>query len=100
MINNHFNINKKKNINERNTIQDLLNKQKQLIMNDNKKKSVDNYIKYANQNSYFNKRKNIKQNNKINRSNSVGLLLNNNLNYGSNKIKQYSLNSLVINNHK
>ena len=100
MINNHFNINKKKNINERNTIQDLLNKQKQLIMNDNKKKSVDNYIKYANQNSYFNKRKNIKQNNKINRSNSVGLLLNNNLNYGSNKIKQYSLNSLIINNHK
>ena len=100
MINNHFNINKKKNINERNTIQDLLNKQKQLIMNDNKKKSVDNYIKYANQNNYFNKRKNIKQNNKINRSNSVGLLLNNNLNYGSNKIKQYSLNSLVINNHK
>jgi len=100
MINNHFNINKKKNINERNTIQDLLNKQKQLIMNDNKKKSVDNYIKYANQNSYFNKRKNIKQINKINRSNSVGLLLNNNLNYGSNKIKQYSLNSLVINNHK
>ena len=100
MINNHFNINKKKNINERNTIQDLLNKQKQLIMNDNKKKSVDNYIKYANQNSYFNKRKNIKQNNKINRSNSVGLLLNNNLNYVSNKIKQYSLNSLVINNHK
>ena len=100
IINNHFNINKKKNINERNTIQDLLNKQKQLIMNDNKKKSVDNYIKYANQNSYFNKRKNIKQNNKINRSNSVGLLLNNNLNYGSNKIKQYSLNSLVINNHK
>ena len=82
MLNNHFN-NKKKNYNERNPIQDLLYKQKQLMKMENKKKSVDgrlnggnNYI-YKNINAF-------KNDNKLSRSNSVGILINKNLNFGKN----------------
>ena len=83
MLNNHFN-NKKKNYNERNPLQELLYKQKQLMKIENKKKSVDgrfnggnNYI-YKNINAF-------KNDSKLSRSNSVGILLNKNLNFGKNK---------------
>ena len=59
MINNHFNKNKI--TNERNTMQDLLNKQKQSIINDNKKRSLDNHhLNYGSKKKYF-----LKNNNKF-----------------------------------
>ena len=100
MLNNHFNKNNK-NINERNIIQDLLNKQKQLILNDNKKKSIDNY--YLNQDkkkNYFVKNQNKVKTNKIIRSNSVGLLLNNNIYFGKGIKNKYNIKNLVFNNIK
>ena len=100
MLNNHLNKNNK-NINERNIIQDLLNKQKQLILNDNKKKSIDNY--YLNQDkkkNYFVKNQNKVKTNKIIRSNSVGLLLNNNIYFGKGINNKYNIKNLVFNNIK
>ena len=97
MLNNH--LNKNKNNNERNNIHDLLNKQKQLIY-DNKKKSLDNYPNYGQKKNYFIKNANKMNNNKIFRSNSVGLFLNNQNNIYFRKNNKNSINKLVLNNYK
>ena len=98
MINNHFNKNKI--TNERNAMQDLLNKQKQSIINDNKKRSLDNpHLNYGSKKKYFLKNNNKFKINKIIRSNSVGLFLNNNnINLGKNKNK-YNANDFFANNN-
>ena len=100
MINNHFNKNKF--INEKNTFQDLLNKQKQLIINGNKKKYLDNYLSNEQKRNYYLKNPNKLKIKKINRSNSVGLLLNNNnINIWKGKNNNKSnLNNLILNNYK
>ena len=97
MLNNH--LNKNKNNNERNNIHDLLNKQKQLIY-DNKKKSLDNYPNHGQKKNYFIKNANKMNNNKIFRSNSVGLFLNNQNNIYFRKNNKNSINKLVLNNYK
>ena len=84
MLNNHL-IPKKKNINEKNPIQELLYKQQQLIKIENKKKALEKKFNLGHQNSYILKNINgIKSDNKMPRSNSVGMLLNQNLNFGKN----------------
>ena len=100
MINNHFNKNKF--INEKNTFQDLLNKQKQLILNGNKKKYLDNYLSNEQKRNYYLKNPNKLKIKKINRSNSVGLILNNNnINIWKGKNNNKSnLNNLILNNYK
>ena len=100
MINNHFNKNKF--TNEKNTFQDLLNKQKQLIINGNKKKYLDNYLSNEQKRNYYLKNPNKLKIKKINRSNSVGLLLNNNnINIWKGKNNNKSnLNNLILNNYK
>ena len=100
MINNHFNKNKF--TNEKNTFQDLLNKQKQLIINGNKKKYLDNYLSNEQKRNYYLKNPNKLKIKKINRSNSVGLLLNNNnINIWKDKNNNKSnLNNLILNNYK
>ena len=98
MLNNHYNKNKKINY-ERNIIQDLLNKQKQLIINENKKKLLDNYMNQGNKKKYYIKSNNKPNVNKIYRNNSVGLLLNNNmLNFRNikNNNNKYNINKLYI----
>ena len=101
MINNHFNKNKF--TNEKNAFQDLLNKQKQLIINGNKKKYLDNYLSNEQKRNYYLKNPNKLKIKKINRSNSVGLLLNNNNNIniwkGKNDNKS-NLKNLILNNYK
>ena len=100
MINNHFNKNKF--TNEKNTFQDLLNKQKQLIINGNKKKYLDNYLSNEQKRNYYLKNPNKLKIKKINRSNSVGLILNNNnINIWKGKNNNKSnLNNLILNNYK
>ena len=100
MINNHFNKNKF--TNEKNAFQDLLNKQKQLIINGNKKKYLDNYLSNEQKRNYYLKNPNKLKIKKINRSNSVGLLLNNNnINIWKGKNNNKSnLNNLILNNYK
>ena len=101
MMNNH--LNKNKISSEKNTIQDLLNKQKQLIINGNNKKYLDNYnyLSQEQKRNYYFKNPNKLKIKKINRSNSVGLLLNNNINFGKNKNNNKSnLNNLILNNYK
>ena len=101
MMNNH--LNKNKISSEKNTIQDLLNKQKQLIINGNKKKYLDNYnyLSQEQKRNYYFKNPNKLKIKKINRSNSVGLLLNNNINFGKSKNNNKSnLNNLILNNYK
>ena len=98
MLNNH--LYKNKNSNEKNIIQDLLNKQRNLIMNDNKKKSLDNYLNHVQKKNYLVKNSNKLKPGKIFRSNSVGLFLNNNINFGKNKNYKYNINNLVLNNFK
>ena len=83
MLNNHLNNNNKKIIKERNPIQELLYKQKQLMIIENKKKSLDNKFKGIIQKSYINNINNYNKN-KLFRSNSVGLFINKNLNYSKN----------------
>ena len=98
MLNNH--LYKNKNSNEKNIIQDLLNKQRNLIMNDNKKKSLDNYLNHGQKKNYLVKNSNKLKPGKIFRSNSVGLFLNNNINFGKNKNYKYNISNLVLNNFK
>ena len=100
MINNHFNKNKF--TNEKNAFQDLLNKQKQLIINGNKKKYLDNYLSNEQKRNYYLKNPNKLKIKKINRANSVGLLLNNNnINIWKGKNNNKSnLNNLILNNYK
>ena len=99
MLNNHYYKNKKFN-NERNIMQGLLNKQKQLIINDTKKKFLDNYLIQGNKKKYLIKNNNKVNNsniNKISRSNSVGLLLNyNKINIGKNNSNKYYMNKFII----
>ena len=99
MLNNHYYKNKKIN-NERYIMQDLLNKQKQLIIKDNKKKFLDNYLNQVNKKKYFVKNNNKVNNiniNKISRSNSVGLLLNHNiLNVGKANNNKFFVNKINI----
>ena len=99
MLNNHYYRNKKFN-NERNIMQGLLNKQKQLIINDTKKKFLDNYLIQGNKKKYLIKNNNKVNNsniNKISRSNSVGLLLNyNKINIGKNNSNKYYMNKFII----
>ena len=99
MLNNHYYKNKKFN-NERYIMQDLLNKQKQLIIKDNKKKFLDNYLNQGNKKKYFVKNNNKVNNiniNKISRSNSVGLLLNHNiLNAGKANNNKFFVNKINI----
>ena len=83
MLNNHLNNNNKKIIKDRNPIQELLYKQKQLMIIENKKKSLDNKFKGGLHNSYIKNINNYNKN-KLFRSNSVGLFINKNLNYGKN----------------
>ena len=66
-----------------------------------KKKSIDNY--YLNQDkkkNYFVKNQNKVKSNKIIRSNSVGLLLNNNIYFGKGIKNKYNIKNLVFNNIK
>ena len=99
MLNNHYYKNKKFN-NERNIMQGLLNKQKQLIINDTKKKFLDNYLIQGNKKKYLIKNNNKVNNsniNKISRANSVGLLLNyNKINIGKNNSNKYYMNKFII----
>ena len=101
MLNNHFNPNKKY-LNEKNPMQELLYKQKQLIKIENKKKSLDQF-KLGYQNGYIHKNINgFKIDNKLSRSNSVGILLNKNLNFGQNNNnfnrKNFASNAFYFNN--
>jgi hypothetical protein len=97
MLNNHFNSNgKKKNFNERNPIQDLLYKQKNLMKIENKKKSLDNRFNNGYQNNYIYKNINaFKKDNKLGRSNSVGILINKNLNFGKNNFIKKNVPSII-----
>ena len=97
MLNNHFNSNgKKKNFNERNPIQELLYKQKNLMKIENKKKSLDNRFNNGYQVNYIYKNINaFKKDNKLGRSNSVGILLNKNLNFGKNNFNKKSVPSII-----
>ena len=83
MLNNHFN-NKKKNHNERNPIQELLYKQRQLMKIENKKKSIDGRFNNGGSNYIYKNINAFKNDSKLSRSNSVGILLNKNLNFGKN----------------
>ena len=101
MLNNHFN-NKRKNF-DRSNIKDLLNKQKQLMIIENKKKSVDNRLNGGHLINHNYKNKIVFQhNNQLLRSNSVGMLKNKNLNFTKNKgnINNYNKNisSNIFNN--
>ena len=91
MLNNH--LNKNKNSKDKNSINSLFNKQRQLIINENKKKSLDNYINPGQKKNYLLKNANKIKANKINRSNSVGLFLNYNIvNFGKNRNKNNYVN--------
>ena len=98
MLNNHFNA-KKKSFNERNPIQELLYKQKQLMKIETKKKQIENRFNVANQNSFIYKNINRINDNKLSRSNSVGMLINKNFNFGknNNNFTKKSLGPNIIN---
>ena len=95
MLNNHF-IGKKKNFNERNPIQDLFSKQKNLMKIDSKKKLLENKFNNGYKNNYIYKHINaFKNESKLGRSNSVGILINKNLNFGKNNTYKNNIPNII-----